>query len=287
MKLLPVIHIESVEQAIRNALLAKECKAHGCFLIHHEGNREELLETYVSVKKAVGNWWVGLNDLSRNGMDLLNGLPEVDGLWVDSIDYNQDVKPNFSGLFFGGVAFKYQKKVSNVGKAAREAKAYCDVVTTSGDKTGMAPDLDKIILIKESIGSTPLAVASGITPENVQIFLPYVDYFLVATGISFNFYELDPNRIKTLLSEIKNFEFSSSKKRLNNFMDLERDFPESLQEQPLDVLTLHLFRLLCLHHKKLTENNMSYSDEEVLLMDDMEKKKAIEKVNTVLGIKNE
>jgi hypothetical protein len=38
----------------------------------------------------------------------------------------------------------------------------------------------------------PLAVASGITSENIEIFKPHVDVFMVATGISANFHDLDP-----------------------------------------------------------------------------------------------
>lgn len=202
MKLLPVIHIKSVEQAVRNALLSQDCGAHGCFLIHHSAGREELLDAYAAVREVVGDWWVGLNDLGRDGEKLLAGLPSVDGLWVDSLERNKDVKANFSGMLFGGTAFKYQKRVNDVAEAARDAARLCDVVTTSGEGTGSAPAVDKIRTMKGAIGDKPLAIASGITPENVREFLPYTDYFLVATGISSSFHELDAAKVRSLLSEM-------------------------------------------------------------------------------------
>jgi hypothetical protein len=36
--------------------------------------------------------------------------------------------------------------------------------------------------LKRALGDWPLAIASGITPENVGEYLPVADCFLVATG---------------------------------------------------------------------------------------------------------
>jgi predicted TIM-barrel enzyme len=54
-------------------------------------------------------------------------------------------------------------------------------------------------------GDYPLAIASGITPENIEKYLPYVDYFLVATGISKTFDEFDPEKRKLLAQKIHEF----------------------------------------------------------------------------------
>jgi len=43
------------------------------------------------------------------------------------------------------------------------------------------------------------------TPENVGKYLPYVDIFIVATGISKGFYELDRVKVEKLVKEIKNY----------------------------------------------------------------------------------
>ena len=101
-------------------------------------------------------------------------------------------------LYFGGVAFKYQGDTENPARAAELAVPFVDVITTSGDGTGIAADVEKIQLMKEAIGDHPLAIASGITPENVEEYIPYADCFLVATGVSNSHTELNPDRVRKL-----------------------------------------------------------------------------------------
>jgi predicted TIM-barrel enzyme len=78
-----------------------------------------------------------------------------------------------------------------------------DVVTTSGPGTGQAARPEKVRAMKEAIGSHPLALASGVTPENVTDYLAWVDCFLVATGISYTFEELDPGRVADLVEVVR------------------------------------------------------------------------------------
>ena len=59
-----------------------------------------------------------------------------------------------------------------------------DVLTTSGDATANAPSIEKIRIMKQYIGDMPLAIASGITPENKSSYEQWVDYFLVASSIT-------------------------------------------------------------------------------------------------------
>ncbi len=73
-----------------------------------------------------------------------------------------------------------------------------DVVCTSGPGTGKAADIEKIQRIRSGLINFPLAIASGITVQNAAEFLPYIDFFLVATGISLNFHELDESKVKEL-----------------------------------------------------------------------------------------
>ena len=57
--------------------------------------------------------------------------------------------------------------------------------------TGVSADLTKVKSMKESIADYPLALASGLTPNNIKDYLPYISYGLVSTGISSSFHELD------------------------------------------------------------------------------------------------
>jgi len=105
-----------------------------------------------------------------------------------------------------GVAFKYQRPVEDLASAARIAMRYMDVVTTSGPGTGIAAEREKIVAMREATGDFPLAIASGITPDNVGDYLEVADCFLVATGISRSFSEIDAGRLHRLLARVREYE---------------------------------------------------------------------------------
>lgn len=85
--------------------------------------------------------------------------------------------------------------------SARVARDFMDVVCTSGVATGHEADVAKIETFRAAIGDIPLAIASGITPENAKRYAGLVDMILVATGINYeaDFYNIDPARLDALL----------------------------------------------------------------------------------------
>ena len=204
--ILPVIHVKDEDQALRNAWLAREAGADGVFLINHGISSDRLFSVLRVVKTEHSDWWVGVNCLGMMPSDIFHYVDNsVSGVWVDNgmIDEESVEQPHaqfvskvrtekhWLGLYFGGVAFKYQRPVKDLVKAATTAQPYMDVVTTSGPGTGMEASVDKIRTMKQALGSFPLAIASGITPENVSDYLEYADCFLVATGVSWSFHEFD------------------------------------------------------------------------------------------------
>lgn len=216
--LLPVVHAENGEQTLRNVGIAHDAGADGVFLINHGITYTELLEHYATVREAFPRFWIGINflDLGRRG---IKALPEsANGIWTDNagiIEHHSDPTAGarrdwrerqfigWRGIYFGGVAFKYQKpEVVDMARVAELAAPFVDVVTTSGPGTGEAADPEKIRLMKEAIGDKPLAIASGITPENISEYLPYADCFLVATGISSSHTELDPSLVYQLARQL-------------------------------------------------------------------------------------
>lgn len=52
--------------------------------------------------------------------------------------------------------------------------------------------------MKHAIDERPLAVASGITPDNIVEFRDHIDYALVATGIGTDFYKIDCGLLRKL-----------------------------------------------------------------------------------------
>lgn len=228
--ILPVIHVTDGQQALRNVAIARDAGCDGVFLINHESSWENLRAVFDEVVDQHFDWWIGVNCLDLLPAKVFDRFPEADGVWADNagIFENRDAQPyatsvrlaqqdsSFKGLYFGGVAFKYQRQVqvSNLTAAAKKAAEYMDVVTTSGPKTGKSAPLDKIRAMQEALRvevqwgaeKTPLAIASGITPDNVGDYLGLVDYFLVATGISDSFTELDEALVKELVSKVRGFE---------------------------------------------------------------------------------
>ena len=63
----------------------------------------------------------------------------------------------------------------------------------------------KIQRMSEAADGHPLAIASGVTPDNVNDYLPYINAFLVSTGISKDFHNLDLEKTKELMEKIKNY----------------------------------------------------------------------------------
>ncbi|MFZ1075486.1 MAG: BtpA/SgcQ family protein [Minisyncoccia bacterium] len=216
---LPVIHVATEVQTKRNVATAFNNGADGVFLIAHghEANAQWLRSIYDDIRSRLPQHWIGLNFLDLSSARAIRTVPKnASALWVDDVGITDtsstDVLAELSrlhdrycpdSLLFGGVAFKYQTPVSDPAKAARLAAPYIDVITTSGNRTGDAPDITKIHAMRAAIGSHPLAIASGMTPENVGQFAPYADCFLVATGIGRTFHELDPMKVEAFAKALQ------------------------------------------------------------------------------------
>lgn len=86
-------------------------------------------------------------------------------------------------VLLGGVRFKYQPYLS--GRSLEEdltiAKDRCDVVVVTQDATGQETSIDKIKEFREILGDFPLLVGAGITPENCEKQLSYVDGAIVGS----------------------------------------------------------------------------------------------------------
>lgn len=218
--LLPVVHCIDRDQACKAINTAIENGADGVFLINQGGMQAR--EVLVLAQDFEHQTFVGLN-LLEYGRDAIGLLPGSNiSVWSDSagIDFDGGVasKEGFytrlqderaalrwKGLYFGGVAFKYQREVpiQRVGAEARIAALFgVDVVTTSGPATGQPPNVLKVQRMRSALNDHALAIASGITPENVESFLPYVDAYLVASGIESSFGTFDHGRVRALADTI-------------------------------------------------------------------------------------
>lgn len=227
---LPVIHVLDNEQAETNTRLAIEAGCSGVFLINHDFGVDEFLPIIRHVRNKFPDIWLAVNFLAVTGRDafpVLGNLAKegtlVDGYWGDDARIDEfsdknnqteaaeilDVKKQsgWDGMYFGGTCFKKQREVlpEHYATSAELATHFMDVVTTSGIATGHAADLDKIKTFRKACGDTPIAIASGITPQNVHQYAELVDCLMVATGINVedDFYNIDPARLNNLMENLK------------------------------------------------------------------------------------
>lgn len=221
-KLFPVIHYISLATTKENLKICINEGCHGVFLINMHQDDSELNESLILAREMGGkDFMVGVNRLGCDNETIAEYIKHdklVDAYWVDNPGLSTDLTessvymltkalnerknntPNFE--FYGSVAFKTQKKESKPWLAAKIAKTYRWIPTTSGIGTGIAADYDKIESMKNAIEDYPLAIASGITPENIDLYLPAVDHFLVATGISKDFYNFDRVKVFEIVKKI-------------------------------------------------------------------------------------
>ena len=217
--LLPVVHPIGRQEALVSIRITHDLGVKGIFLIDQGMQESEVLALVCEVRDLYPTLWIGLNLLSRRPADALavalDACGFIDGIWSDNagIDEHGSEQPSaeafvaarraasWSGLYFGGVAFKYQREIApfRLGRAGAAAAPYMDVLCTSGPGTGYPAAVEKVRSLRKGLGDHAMALASGVTPENVRSYMPYVQAFLVGTGIEERLGVLDPVKIEALL----------------------------------------------------------------------------------------
>jgi len=185
-EIIPVIHMTSSNQVLENVATCINCGIEKVFLINHVVSAHEVLMVAREVKKQYPTLWVGINMLGvRTENAIMLDDPAIDGLWCDaSISMEESLCRQFKGMFFGGLAFKYQPQPKDLEAACREAMLTTDVATTSGSATAKAAAVEKITTIRGYLGDHPMAIASGVSAENISDYIGLVNYLLVASSIT-------------------------------------------------------------------------------------------------------
>lgn len=219
----PVIQVADERQAIGQARIAFEQAVAGVFLIDHDRDVERLVSCIAAVRAAHPDRFLGANLIRTSPAQALTTLAEafggpvpLDALWTDDARLSTDpalppgdglsdarARTGWTGQHFGGVAFKYQTPVPDSALAALGALAreQVDVPTTSGPGTGLSIAVERLQLLRRGLGDHPLALASGVTPENAALVAPLVDHILVSTGIS-GTDGIDPGKLTLLLDAL-------------------------------------------------------------------------------------
>ena len=208
-KIYPVVHINSLKQGVEQAELALNCGADGVYLIdHHQNQQEDIISVFNALTDNNPNTYIGVNYLyepsALHTLKLLQQAVKAEqmrrlpnALWADDVsDYiNETLEYRKSDLalskvrYLGGIAFKYTESYTdNHLIAAAEVRLlgkYVDVVTTSGPGTGKPPSPHKIAAMKQEADflGKPLAVASGVSAENLSDYDGNIDEVLVSSSV--------------------------------------------------------------------------------------------------------
>lgn len=193
MKIIPVIHFVSKEQALLNAITAKKSGCDTVMLIDMYGTRTKEVYDSISIIKEVG-LKVGVNTLALSPFEAVktHALVGADMTWTDicCTHTNQKwVSPEIpdNHMVFTGVAFKYQQyEPDPVGAAVRAYEAGM-IPTFSGKATGvaMSGDLMNIMADPRLIG-IPKAIASGVDADNAKEHSRLFQYAFVASSVTDN-----------------------------------------------------------------------------------------------------
>ena len=222
-KIFPVVHYLDRATAFSEADKAAQGGADGIFLIAHPSARmspgeaqaldRELLAIGVDIQANLANFPIGINLLSTAPIIAAESAIQQgywmvwgDDMGVDSTGVNQTgqqiaaAKASHGSPIevFASVAFKYRRAEPDPAQAAAMALSAGFIPTTSGSATGNAPEVAKIASISEATKGV-LAIASGMTPENIALFAPYLSHVLVATGIAIDEHRLDASRLRQLI----------------------------------------------------------------------------------------
>lgn len=190
-RIIPVIHVINIDQVKQNIDVCLENDINHVFLINHNMTYSQLLEIAIIVRYTYPKLWIGLNMLDAEpsfGLsEMIIESININALWFDqTLSLNDVIDKKFTGEIFSGLNFKYQKQVygEDLIDTINIIKQTSSVACTSGKGTGKEAYIHKIKLLKELLGDFPLALASGVSKDNIQTYLPYVDNFLVASSIT-------------------------------------------------------------------------------------------------------
>lgn len=213
----PVIHVLSSGLALTAAELAHKHRCAGIFLISMDGYDNRLDPIAADIRRQLPGLAIGINYLTLPADQALQRSLDhgYQATWTDNAGMHSTgpvdpasacrklLERHADHPFFGAVGFKGQRPDPDPATAAGFALEHGMIPTTSGSATGVAPPVDKLSKIRAAIGyEAPLAVASGVTPENVSVLGSALSHILVSTGVSENFHQFSESKLASLMANL-------------------------------------------------------------------------------------
>jgi predicted TIM-barrel enzyme len=229
---LVALHVWKNMNAVREqAAIIANSGAHGMLLVNNglevlsdPNDYPNLLDMALEIKKLYPDLLIGINCLDLSFMEAIFRMSnKLDILWTDKggvmesaagdsafvTDQLDAALKVFGPDYYGSEIFKYQPAPKNPMLVAQTAANHFTTLITSGEKTGTEPDVEKIKQIRKWIGPEKrLGIASGMSAENVELFLPYADTFIVASSLNLiengkpNFFKYDARKIQDFRKKI-------------------------------------------------------------------------------------
>jgi uncharacterized protein len=127
----------------------------------------------------------------------------IEGNAYETLRYRQRLCPGVQ--IFADVHVKHAVPLGNwtIEDAARDTveRGLADALIVSGNGTGLEADLEDVKRVRNTAPATKLLLGSGVTPANVQDFLPHADGFIVGTSLKAGgkiTNPVDPKRVAAL-----------------------------------------------------------------------------------------
>ncbi len=129
----------------------------------------------------------------------------IQGKAHETLRYRSNLK--IDTKIFADVKVKHAKPITPPAPIEEEAKeaihrGQADAIIITGERTGIPPNPENILKVKQTLPETPCLIGSGITPKNAKEMLKIADGCIVGTGIKINKKTenpVDPNLLKKLI----------------------------------------------------------------------------------------
>jgi hypothetical protein len=201
--ILPVLSCFTEEQFKTNIIKLNKYvvndKISGIWLMTTNTDIDTIKKIILWTRENYSNFWIGVNLLGESIIKVLKFIKEnnPDGIWIDNSHVSGGIIQNipnlfidqlkrmkWNGLYFGGVLFKYIPEIGNRDEIVQNAIEFMDVLTTTGEGTGIAIAQEKLNQVYEiTKKKICIGVASGISDENIASIKNKCNIFIVRTSI--------------------------------------------------------------------------------------------------------
>jgi len=161
----------------------------------------------IAIAKAVGAKFVRIPYYTETSI-VDAGM--MDSIAADVLRFRKYLEANVK--IFADVHIKHsyplmQRPIEHAAEDCRE-RGLADAVVVTGRKTGGATDPEDIIRVRKALPDLPLVVGSGVSLENVDAYLDYVNAIIVVSSLNVDGRveaRPDEKRVKAFMEKIKAF----------------------------------------------------------------------------------